>query len=55
MTTMTRRQDLTYESVLVLPDGIFSDQKSQFGFVFVGLTMEEVGIFMAILHFLMAK
>jgi hypothetical protein len=28
-----------------LPDGIFSNQKSNFGYIFVGLGMEKVGIF----------
>jgi hypothetical protein len=28
-----------------LPDGLFSDQKSPFGLIFVGLGMENVGIF----------
>jgi hypothetical protein len=28
-----------------MPDAIFSDQKSQFGLIFVGLAMEDVGIF----------
>jgi hypothetical protein len=32
----------------VLPDGIFSNQKSQFGSILDGLLMEDVGIFMAI-------
>jgi hypothetical protein len=33
----------------VLPDGIFSNQKSQFGYIFEGLSMVDVGIFMVIL------
>jgi hypothetical protein len=28
-----------------LPDGIFSDQKSQFGQILDGLAMKDVGIF----------
>jgi hypothetical protein len=28
-----------------LPDGLFSDQKSQFWFIFAGLGMENLGIF----------
>jgi hypothetical protein len=28
-----------------LPDGLFSNQKSKFGYIFDGLAMEEVGIF----------
>jgi hypothetical protein len=31
-----------------LPDGIFSNQKFQFGKILEGLLMEDVGIFMAI-------
>jgi hypothetical protein len=33
----------------VLPDGIFSNQKSKFGQILEGLAMEDVGIFMATL------
>jgi hypothetical protein len=33
----------------VLPDGILSNQKSQFGKILEGLAIEDVGIFMAIL------
>jgi hypothetical protein len=29
----------------VLPDGLFSDKQSQFWFIFVGLGMENLGIF----------
>jgi hypothetical protein len=36
----------------VLPDGIFSDQKSQFGKILEGLAMEDVGIFATILSIL---
>jgi hypothetical protein len=28
-----------------LPDGIFSNQKSQFGYILEGLAIEDVGIF----------
>jgi hypothetical protein len=28
-----------------LPDGLFSYQKSQFGYILVGLGMENIGIF----------
>jgi hypothetical protein len=28
----------------VLPDGVFIDQKSQFGYILEGLAMEDVGI-----------
>jgi hypothetical protein len=28
-----------------LPDGLFSDQKSQFGSIFEDLAMEDVGVF----------
>jgi hypothetical protein len=28
-----------------LPDGIFSNQKSQYGYILEGLAMENVGIF----------
>jgi hypothetical protein len=28
-----------------LPDGIFSNQKSQFGLILEGLAIEDVGIF----------
>jgi hypothetical protein len=31
-----------------LPDGIFSNQKSQFGYILEGLGIENAGIFMAI-------
>jgi hypothetical protein len=31
-----------------LPDGIFSNRKSQFGYILEGLAMEDVGIFLAI-------
>jgi hypothetical protein len=31
-----------------LPDGIFANQKSQFGYIFYGLGMEDVGIFLVI-------
>jgi hypothetical protein len=39
----------------VLPDGIFSNQKSQFVYILEGLAMEDVGIFRAILFYLTAK
>jgi hypothetical protein len=32
-----------------LPDGIFSNQKSQFGYILEGLAMEDIGKFMTIL------
>jgi hypothetical protein len=35
----------------VLPDGIFSNQKSQFGKILEGLRMEKVGIFRAHLEY----
>jgi hypothetical protein len=35
-----------------LPDGIFSNQKSQFGKLLEGLAMEDVGIFIAIWYIL---
>jgi hypothetical protein len=28
-----------------LPDGVFSKQKSQFGYILEGLAMEDVGMF----------
>jgi hypothetical protein len=31
--------------VFGLPDGIFSDQKSQFWFIFVGFGIKNLGIF----------
>jgi hypothetical protein len=34
-----------FESKTGLPDGIFSYQKSQFGYMLEGLEMENVGIF----------
>jgi hypothetical protein len=34
----------------VLPDGIFSDQNLQFGLILEGLSMEEVGLFKAIIN-----
>jgi hypothetical protein len=37
----------------VLPDGIFSKQKSQFGKILEGLAIEDVGIFMVILSILL--
>jgi hypothetical protein len=37
-----------------LPDGIFSNQKSQFGKIFEGLGMEKVGIFSGRLKYIMA-
>jgi hypothetical protein len=37
-----------------LPDGIFSNQKSQFGEILVGLAMEDVGIFYDLLVFFTA-
>jgi hypothetical protein len=36
----------------VWPDGIFSNQKSQFGVILEGVAMKDVGIFMAILSIL---
>jgi hypothetical protein len=36
----------------VLPDGIFSNQKFQFGLILEGLAMEDVGICMTILSIL---
>jgi hypothetical protein len=36
----------------VLPDGILSNQKSQFGKILEGLAMEDVGIFMTFLSIL---
>jgi hypothetical protein len=35
------------QSILLpgLPDGFFSNQKSQFGYILEGLAMEDVGIF----------
>jgi hypothetical protein len=33
------------QSLSGLPDGIFSNQKSQFGLISEGLVMEDVGIF----------
>jgi hypothetical protein len=33
------------ESFSGLPDGLFEDQKSQFGYIFEGLGAENVGIF----------
>jgi hypothetical protein len=38
----------------VLPDGIFSYQKSQFGYIFVGFGMENVGILYGHLKYLKA-
>jgi hypothetical protein len=35
-----------------LPDGLFSNQKYQFGYIFEGLGMENVGIFMIIWKYL---
>jgi hypothetical protein len=37
-----------------LPDGIFSDQKSQFGLTFDGLEHEKVGIFYGYLEYISA-
>jgi hypothetical protein len=37
-----------------LPDGIFSNPKSQFGNFFEGLGMEKVGIFYGHLEYIMA-
>jgi hypothetical protein len=31
-----------------VPDGIFSNQKFQFGYILEGLAMEDVGIFLAL-------
>jgi hypothetical protein len=40
---------LTFKKpILGLPDGIFSYQKSQFGYILEGLGMEKAGIFLAI-------
>jgi hypothetical protein len=36
---------VSLRSVLGLPGGIFSNQKSQFGQILEGLAMEDVGIF----------
>jgi hypothetical protein len=36
----------------VLPDGIISNQKSQFGQILQGLAIEDAGIFIAILSIL---
>jgi hypothetical protein len=38
-----------------LPDGIFSNQKSQFGKFFEGLAMEDIGIFYGHLVYLTAS
>jgi hypothetical protein len=40
-----------YKSSAVLPDGIFSSQKSPFGQFLEGLTMEHVGIFLPFCQF----
>jgi hypothetical protein len=42
-TTKGRRKKI--ESKAVLPDGLFSNQKSQFGKFFQGLRLENVDIF----------
>jgi hypothetical protein len=36
-----------------LPDGLFSNQKSQFGYILEGLAMEDVGIFYVHLAYFM--
>jgi hypothetical protein len=36
------------ENATVLPDGIFSNQKSKCGLILEGLTMEDVGVSTAI-------
>jgi hypothetical protein len=36
-----------------LPDGIFSNQKCQFGVILEGLGMEKVGIFLGHLEYVM--
>jgi hypothetical protein len=35
----------SYESVTILPDGLFSNQKSQFGLILKRLRLENVDIF----------
>jgi hypothetical protein len=37
-----------------LPDGLFSDQKSQFGYILEGLAMEDFGVFYIHLGYFMA-
>jgi hypothetical protein len=37
-----------------LPDGLFSNQKSEFGYILVGLGMEKVGIFYDYLEYFTA-
>jgi hypothetical protein len=37
-----------------LPDGVFSNEKSHFGYILEGLGMENVGIFFGLLEFIMA-
>jgi hypothetical protein len=36
-----------------LPDGLFSNQKSKFGYIWEGLAMEDVGIFYGLLSYFM--
>jgi hypothetical protein len=44
---MKKTDDAAFEPVL--PDGVSSNQKSQFGLILKGLATEDIGIFMAIL------
>jgi hypothetical protein len=37
-----------------LPDGLFSDQKSKFGFILEGLEIENVGVFYGHFEYLKA-
>jgi hypothetical protein len=45
-------QNIYRMQTAMLPDGIFSNQKSQFGKILKGLAMEDVGILMAFLSIL---